>query len=117
MDFRVCLVIVFNHRYDKNIKRLREIYAGKFSNIMFLVPFYDGADKDVCPVYESSFQFQGYLIQAFGKLSKMDVDYYMFIGDDLILNPQINESNFVDYFALQEKEVYLTTSRTMFREY
>ena len=38
----VSLVIIFNHRFDKNIKILKTLYNGRFDNITFLVPFYDG---------------------------------------------------------------------------
>lgn len=88
-----CLVIIFNHRFDANLAILRKIYGERFSVIRFLMPFYDGKDNDVIPVYECSYQFQGYLIQAYEKLSALKSDYYLFIGDDVMLNPEINERN------------------------
>ena len=45
MQSNVALIIVFNHRYDKNIPLLESIYEGRFSSIYHLVPFYDG-DKE-----------------------------------------------------------------------
>ena len=87
METKVCLVIEFNHRFDKNLPLLRKIYGERFSEIRFLMPFYDGADADVIPVYESSWQFQGYLIQAYEKLKDIPCTHYLFIGDDLIINP------------------------------
>ena len=92
----VCLVVVFNHRFDKNLPLLRRIYGSRFSNIRFLVPFYDGADADVIPVYESSYQFQGYFIQAYEHLKDIPCTHYLFIGDDLILNPNFNELNVIN---------------------
>lgn len=91
---KVCLVIIFNHRFDKNLPLLRQIYGKRFSNIRFLVPFYDGADSDVIPIYESSYQFQGYFIQAYEKLNNLQCSHYLFIGDDLIIHPQFDEYNF-----------------------
>ena len=92
---KVCLVVIFNHRFDRNLPLLRKIYGARFSNIRFLMPFYDGSDADVIPVYESSHQFQGYLIQAYDKLKDIPCSHYLFIGDDLILNPDFDEVNFV----------------------
>ena len=91
----ICLVIIFNHRFDRNLPLLRKIYGGRFSNIRFLVPFYDGDDSDVIAVYESSHQFQGYLIQAYHRLKNIDCTHYLFIGDDLIINTNFNEVNFL----------------------
>ena len=92
---KVCLVIIFNHRFDRNLPVLRKIYGERFSNIRFLMPFYDGSDDDVIPVYESSYQFQGYLIQAYDKLKNIPCSHYLFIGDDLIINPYFDETNFI----------------------
>lgn len=92
---KVCLVVIFNHRFDRNLPLLRKIYGARFSNIRFLMPFYDGSDVDVIPVYESSYQFQGYLIQAYDKLKDIPCSHYLFIGDDLILNPDFDELSFV----------------------
>ena len=44
------LVIIFNHRYEKNLPKLRKIYGNKFSEIRFLMPFYIGGEKDVISV-------------------------------------------------------------------
>ncbi len=92
---KVCLVVIFNHRYDKNLPLLRKIYGGRFSEIRFLVPFYDGADADVIPVYESSHQFQGYFIQAYDKLKDIPCTHYLFLGDDVFIRPDLDETNFV----------------------
>lgn len=104
MENKVCLVIIFNHRFDKNLPLLRKIYGERFSEIRFLMPFYDGADADVIPVYESSWQFQGYLIQAYEKLKDIPCSHYLFIGDDLIINPTFDEKNFVELTNMQDKK-------------
>jgi hypothetical protein len=100
MKNNVALIIVFNHRYDKNIPVLESIYEGRFSNIYYLVPFYDGDTENVIPVYENSFQFQGYMAQGFGHYFNEDYEHYLFIADDLLLNPAINETNYKGYFNL-----------------
>ena len=105
----VCLVIIFNHRFDANLPLLRKIYGERFSNIRFLMPFYDGSDSDVIPVYESSWQFQGYLIQAYEKLKDIPCTHYLFIGDDLFIRPDFDEKNFVERTNMQDKK-FLTTA-------
>lgn len=101
----VCIVVVFNHRYDKNIDKLKKIYGNRFSRIVFLVPFYDGSDADVIPVYESSYQFQGYFIQAYEKLMATGCEYFLMIADDMVLNPKYGESDILFYLGMKNKKV------------
>ena len=68
------------------------------------MPFYDGADNDVIPVYESSYQFQGYFIQAYDKLKNIPCTHYLFIGDDLIINPDFDEINFIARTGMYDKK-------------
>ena len=72
------------------------------------MPFYDGADDDVIPVYESSHQFHGYLIQAYERLKDIPCTHFLFIGDDLIINPDFDEMNFVARMNMHGKK-FLTT--------
>lgn len=102
MRTKVCLVVIFNHRFDRNIEVLEKIYRDRFSAIYFLVPFYDGKKSNVIKVYESSFQFQGYLSQGLDRFFDESYTHYLFIGDDLILNPQITEENILQYFSITE---------------
>lgn len=104
---KTCLVIIFNHRYDENISKLRMLYRERFSMLIFLVPFYSGNDADVFPVYEGSFQFSGYLIQVYSRLMECDADYFLFTGDDCILNPCINENNVELEFRMSGKEAFV----------
>ena len=93
---KVCLSIVFNHQYEKNISKLRDVYGGRFSTIRYLSPFSTfSKDKEIIPVFETSIHFQGYFAQAYDKLPK-DCDYYLFCGDDLLLNPLLNENNIIN---------------------
>lgn len=91
----ICLSIVFNHQFEKNIPKLRSLYKDRFSTIRYLSPFSKSKEKEVIPIYETSIHFQGYFAQAFSHLPK-DCDYYVFCGDDLILNPALNESNLIN---------------------
>lgn len=107
------LIIIFNHRYDKNIAKLDLIYGHRFSDILYLVPFYDGNDSRVIPVYDSSYQFQGYIAQAAAKIKEHLSDHYVFIGDDLILNPDINENNIDQYFKLDKETSYIDSAKDL----
>ena len=96
MSPSICLSFVFNHQYEKNIPKLKQIYKSRFSTIRFLSPFSDwNEDDDIIPVHETSIHFQGYFAQAYSHLPK-DFDYYVFCADDLILNPQFNEGNLIE---------------------
>jgi hypothetical protein len=97
---KACLVIVFNHRYDKNIPVLEKMYASNFSKIYFLVPFYNGNHPNVIPVYESSNFFQSYFAQGYQRFFSEDFTHYIFTGDDCILNPSVNETNFTSQLGL-----------------
>jgi hypothetical protein len=111
--YNPCLIIVFNHKYDKNISRLEEIYSSKFKNIFFLVPFYTGDNPRVIPVYESSFYFQGYFAQGYTTFYRPEFTHYFFIGDDLILNPTLNETNYAELLGLEEGASYLPEINTL----
>ncbi len=103
-----CLVIVFNHRYDKNIPVLEKMYASRFKHIRFLVPFYDGDRKDVIPVYESSHYFQSFFAQGFHRFYDDSFSHYVFIGDDCILNPALNESNIAEALGLDNNSDFIS---------
>lgn len=91
----ICLSFVFNHKYEKNIPKLREIYRDRFSTIRFLSPFSEwGLEEDIITIHETSVRFQGYFAQAYPHLPT-DFDYYAFCADDLFLNPEINENNII----------------------
>lgn len=113
MNGKVALIFVFNHKYDKNIDILEKLYQNRFSNIYHLVPFYQGNKPNVIPVYESSQHFQGYLAQGFKKYFDEKYDHYFFIGDDLILNPAINENNYQEYFHLGTDASYIPEIHTL----
>lgn len=89
----VALLIIYNHRFDRNIPILNKIYEGRFSHVFHIVPFYDGNEKNVIPVYESSFQFSGYVSQAHTHLKGKGFTHYFVVADDMVINPQINEKN------------------------
>lgn len=101
------LIIIYNHRFDANIPKLEKIYAGRFSTIYHLVPFYDGDLPNVIPVFEQSFYFQGYIPQAIHKLKHLQGSHLAFIGDDLILHPSIDENNILLELNVSSNEGFL----------
>ena len=108
MPKKTVLILVYNHRYDRNIPILEEVYGGRFSAIYHLVPFYDGFRKNVIPVYENSYYFQGYLAQGFRSYFEESFDHYLFAADDLLLNPGVNENNLEERFGLKPDSGFLS---------
>lgn len=103
----LALVIIYNHQYNKNIEILEDIYGNRFSNIYHLVPFYNGEKDNVIPVYDSSFYFQGYVAQGFKSFFRETFDHYLFIADDLLLNPIISEDNYTEYLHLKQETCFI----------
>lgn len=112
MPSGVCLLIIYNHRYDDNIEKLEKIYGSRFSDIYHIVPFYDGAKENVIPVYECSFRFEGYVAQALRNINK-SYEYYFFAADDAILNPAIHEGNYKEWFGLTGQSAFITFTESL----
>ena len=54
--------------------------------IFSIMPFYDGKKESVLPVYESSYQFSGYISQAKIQLDCRGIsfEHYFFVADEII---------------------------------
>ena len=100
MSNKAAVILVYNHRYDANIEALENLYRDRFSAVFHLVPFYDGTRPNVISVYQNSYQFQGYIAQGFRAFFREEFDHYLFVADDLLLNPAIDEGNYRDHFGL-----------------
>lgn len=106
---KVKLISVFNHRYDKNIDVLKRIYKLTFSKVQFLVPFYDGNDPEVISVtHNVSYNFQGFFWEGLEKYYDDDVDYYLFLADDAILNPNFSEGNIAQILMPKGELAYIS---------
>ncbi|MFL6301604.1 MAG: hypothetical protein ACJ71N_13450 [Terriglobales bacterium] len=101
------LVFVHNHRFEENIARLEKIYASRFSRIHHVMPFYRGKQPNVHGVYEASHQFQGYFAQASNALLAENASHYIFCGDDLMLNPRLDENNLIPELGLSSESGYM----------
>ena len=106
-ESEICLIVVFNHRYDGNIDKLEKIYANRFKNILFLVPSYDGNKSNVIPVYIKPELFQGFFIQAFEKFFDDKYSHYVFLADDLVLNQNINAENILNELKLEKDSAFI----------
>lgn len=107
----LCLVIIFNHRYDKNIPVLEEMYKDRFSHRYYLVPFCDGDYNNVIPVYGRSVFFEGYIAQGYNVFRNNLFNHYLFVADDMIINPEINEDNYQDFFEVRDNQSYIPELR------
>lgn len=79
----IALVLIHNHRFDRNLPLLDAMYQSRFDRVWHLMPFYDGDRENVIPVYENSFQFQGYVAQGRRFLEEPGITHYFFAADDL----------------------------------
>jgi hypothetical protein len=102
-----CLVVVFNHNHSQNVPLLRRLYGSRFSHLLFLMPFCRDPQKDIIPVCESAYFFQGYLWQAHDRLLHEDCTHYVVIGDDLLLNPRLSETTIIDELGLNGESGYI----------
>jgi len=100
------LVIIYNHHFPENIERLNLVYGPKFQEVYHLVPFYEGGLPNVIPVYGNSFQFQGFIPQALSLLSKSKSDHFLFIADDMVLNPKVDEHTYSQIFGVNFEESF-----------
>ncbi|MEN6338310.1 MAG: hypothetical protein ABFE01_28985 [Phycisphaerales bacterium] len=101
------LVIVYNHRYEKNIDILERIYASRFSHIYHLMPFYEGTKPNVIPVYDNSHRFQGYMAQGLRDYFDERDLHYLFVADDLLLNPILDEHSYAEHLRLTPEASFL----------
>lgn len=107
MKTKTALLVVYNHRFDKNIGRIRELYANQFSYIYHVMPFYDGNEPDVIPVFDSSYCFSGYIAQAYSHLRNNGFTHFFVVADDMILNPSINENSIWERLGIGYQDAYI----------
>lgn len=106
---KVCLIVIYNHNFERNIPVIRKIYAGRFSKVVQVMPFYRGTDEDVVGVYEASYQFNGYLAQAHSRIRELDCTHYVVVADDMILNPRIDETNIIAELKLGLNDAFVSS--------
>lgn len=108
---KIALLVLYNHRYDKNIPIIENLYKDKFSNLFHLIPFYDGDKENVIPVYESSYQYQSYIAQAYQRIKHLGFTHYFVVADDMILNPAITENSLFEFTGIPQNSCFITNMR------
>lgn len=108
MENKIALLVVYNHRYDKNISRIEDLYREKFSYVYHLVPFYDGDKKNVIAVYDSSYYFQNYVAQAYQHIKNSGFTHFFVVADDMLLNPKITEQNLWSMLGITTSDCYIS---------
>lgn len=103
----ICLVVIYNHNYEKNIPKIDKLYEGKFSEIYHLMPFYQGENPRVIGVYDSSHQFNNYITQAYDRLTAKPFSHYVFVADDMIIRQDLNEHNILDQLKLDRDSAFI----------
>ena len=104
---QIALIIIYNHRYDKNIPLLEEMYRNRFDNIYHIIPFYDGDKENVIPVYENSHRFSGYIAQTWQTIKDKGFSHFLFVADDLLLNPSVNQDNLFEKLGISETDCFI----------
>lgn len=112
----ICLVIIYNHNYEGNIEKLERIYTDRFKHIYHIIPFFSGQQKNVIPVYGNSYYFSSYVAQAYIVLRNIEVDSFLFIADDLILAPRLNEDNLYAELKLDFDSAFIPDLRSLSRD-
>lgn len=103
----VALVIIYNENFEQNIPIINKIYKDRFSYIYHLMPNYQGNQKNVVKVKGVKHFFQGYIAQGLATFYKDEFEDYLFIADDLIINPQINQNNYREYFEIKQNQGFI----------
>ncbi len=104
---RICVCVLMNHPYPKNIPLLRKIYKDRFAKVLFLVPFERLPDEDVVTVYRGSYNHSGYLVDAAERIKQIDCDYVLVTHDDVLINPKLSEETFLSTFPLERDEGFI----------
>lgn len=104
---KICICVLMNHPFLGNLPLLRRLYRDRCSKLIFLVPFERVEDEDVITVYRGSYCHAAYICDAKNVLENIDCDYFMFVHDDVILNPRVDESTFFNLFPLGPNDGFI----------
>lgn len=104
---KIALLVVYNHRFDKNIPVIERMYRDRFTYIYHIMPFYDGDKDNVIPVYENSYYYEGYIAQAYSQLKGKGFTHFFTIADDMIINPLINEDSLFEVTGIPDDYCFI----------
>lgn len=109
MNPRVCVCVLMNHPFPRNIPLLRRLYADRFSTLLFLMPLERMPDDpDVITIYRGSYVHAAYVTDAREQLRAISCDYFIFVHDDVLLNPSLDENSFRALFPLGPGDAYIS---------
>lgn len=104
---RICLVHLFNHRFERVLPVLDRIYGERFSHRHAIMPFARQPSENVTRVYELGRNFSGHIAQAARDFIEPSFTHYVIMGDDLLLNPALDEDNLLEQLRLEPGEGYI----------
>ncbi len=104
---RAKAVFIFNHRFERNLDKLDALYGVRFPRRTYLMPFAQSDRADVCRINETSWQFSGHVAQGAASFIDDETTHYVFISDDLILNPRFDAANVADALGLDARSGYI----------
>jgi hypothetical protein len=102
---KTALCLFFNYPFERNIPVLEELYAGTFDSIVHIQPMLCSERKNVNTVYRAAFNFGGFFSDSRSFLEALDADYYIFAGDDCIINTRLFHENFEKTFLKENKQI------------
>lgn len=100
-------VFIFNHRFERNLDKLDEMYGARFPKRTYLMPFARSDRADVCRVTETSWHFSGHVAQGLSAFVDDAATHYVFISDDLVLNPCLDATNIARELGLDAATGYI----------
>ena len=107
------LVIIFNWPHIENVPKLAKIYGNRFSRIFYALPNWEGdewgeyKDYNIIPLRYPATLFQAAIADGFKHYRSENTSHYIFCGDDLLLNPQVNENNYQKFFKINSDESFI----------
>lgn len=96
------LVVIHNHFHRGNAERIHAIYGKRFSELVQLEPF--AASPQSVTVYARSFEFSSYIAQALDVIEAVSASHILFIADDLLLSPDLNERSVLPAFGISSPD-------------
>jgi len=107
------LCLIYNHNYEGNVDRLNDMYSSRFSAVRHLIPFARRSHATILPAIASSWNFQSHIAQNWRALISLEAEWFVFAGDDLLLQPDLDENNLVERFALEGSHAFIKELRSL----
>ena len=103
----VCLVHLFNHRFEANLPVLERIYARRFPDRHVLMPFASKPGPGISRIFELGRNFSGHIAQGARDFTDPRFTHYAIVADDLLLQPGLRADNLVEALGLGPGEGYI----------